>query len=139
VVTAEPGIAGLWVARTFPTPALAAGAPRRVVVPARREPGEAVRRAREQAATGRPAVVVAADPVSDAVQTAIDELLETSGPAVVVRWRDGGPRLDPGEHAARLVGALSVARPAVLEVGVCLDDTDALVAAAGPVVAWGGL
>jgi hypothetical protein len=139
VLTAEPGIAGLWVARTFPTPALAAGAPRRVVVPARREPGAAVRTAREHAAAGRPAVVVAADPLSDATQTAIDELLDASGPGVVVRWRDGRPGLDPLEHAARLVGALGAGRPAVLEVGVRLEDTDALVAAAGPVVAWGGL
>jgi hypothetical protein len=139
VVTAEAGIAGLWVARTFPTPALAAGAPRRVVVPARREPGGAVRTAREHAAAGRSAVVVAVDPVSDVAQSAIDELLDASGPAVVVRWRDDGPRLDPAEYAARLVGAIGAARPAVLEVGVCLEDTDALVAAAGPVVAWGGL
>ena len=45
LVVAEPGIAGLWVARTFPTPALDPGAPRRVVVPARREPGAAARTA----------------------------------------------------------------------------------------------
>ena len=42
LVAADPGMAGLWVARTFPTPALSPGEPRRVVVPARVEPGAAM-------------------------------------------------------------------------------------------------
>ena len=59
LVTATPGVAGLWVARTFPTPALAPGEDRRVVVPPKRWAGDAVRPAVAAARAGRPTVVVA--------------------------------------------------------------------------------
>jgi hypothetical protein len=58
---------------------------------------------------------------------------------VVEVWSEDGslPRADA--HAGRLAAALAAASPAVLEVPVCVDDTERLVEAAGPVVAWGGL
>ena len=60
LVVADPGPAGLWVARTFPTTELGS-----VYVPSRRGPGQAVERALEAARAGRPTVLVTLDPPND--------------------------------------------------------------------------
>jgi hypothetical protein len=60
IVTAHPGPAGLWVARTFPTDF--AGS---VVVPARSTPGVGAACALAAARTGRPGVCVLAEPIDD--------------------------------------------------------------------------
>jgi thiamine pyrophosphate-dependent acetolactate synthase large subunit-like protein len=138
LVTAEPGLAGLWVARVFPTPALAPDAPRRVVVPARRDPGVAVRRAAAAASTGRPAVAITTAPLDPATTAAIDAMAREDVPLVVEVWTDGGLLPNAAAHAERLEDALADRGPRVLEVPVCLADTDALLAAAGPLVAWSG-
>jgi len=138
LVTAEPGLAGWWVARVFPTPALDAGAPRRVVVPARRDPGHAVRLAVAAAAAGRPAVAVVAAPLDAGTEAAIEGLARGHGPLVVEVWTDRASLPDAAAHAERLAAALAAGAPRVVEVPVCLEDTDALVAAAGPLVAWSG-
>lgn len=138
LVTAEPGLAGLWVARVFPTPALAPESPRRVVVPARRDPGVAVRRAAAAAITGRPAVAITVAPLDAATEAAIAALPDERVPLVVEVWTDGGSLATAAAHAERLRRALASGAPRVLEVPVCLEDTDALVAAAGPLVAWSG-
>jgi hypothetical protein len=139
LVTAEPGVAGLWVARTFATPALAPGAKRRVVVPARRDPGVAVRLATAAARAGRPAVAVTAAPLDAVTAAAVDVARGEAAPVVVEVWSEHAslPRADA--HAEQLATALAARSPAVLEVPVCVDDTEDLVEAAGPVVAWGGL
>ncbi|HEY6319481.1 MAG TPA: hypothetical protein VI462_16540 [Acidimicrobiia bacterium] len=136
LVTAEPGLAGFWVARVFPTPALAPDEPRRVVVPARRHPGVAVRRAAAAAITGRPAVAITTAPLDPETETAIQAVPNERVPLVVEVWTDGGSLPDAAAHAARLGAALAAGTPRVLEVPVCFEDTDALVAAAGPLVAW---
>ncbi len=136
LVTAEPGLAGLWVARVFPTPALAADAPRRVVVPARRDPGVAVRRAAAAAITGRPAVAITTAPLDAETEAAIASVPNERVPLVVEVWTEGGMLPDATAHAERLSAALVRGAPRVLEVPVCLEDTDALLAAAGPLVAW---
>ena len=138
-VAAEPGLAGLWMARTFPTPALAPGAARRIVVPARRNPGVAVRMAAAQARAGRPSVAVTTAPFDAASAAAVDELIDTTLPVVVEVWGEEGTLASAAHHAERLADALAVRSPRVLEVPVAFEDTDRLVAAAGPVVAWGGL
>ena len=138
LVTAEPGLAGLWVARVFPTPALAPDAPRRVVVPARREPGVAVRLAVAAAITGRPAVAITAAPLDAATEAAVAAVPDERIPLVVEVWTDGGSLPDAATHAAQLRTALASGAPRVLEVPVCLEDTDALLDAAGPLVAWSG-
>ena len=136
LVTAEPGLAGLWVARVFPTPALAPDAPRRVVVPARRDPGVAVRLAAAAAITGRPAVAITTAPLDADSEAVIAAVPTERVPLVVEVWTDGGTLPDATTHAERLSAALARGAPRVLEVPVCLEDTDALVAAAGPLVAW---
>ena len=136
LVTAEPGLAGLWVARVFPTPALAPDAPRRVVVPARPEPGVSVRRAAAAALTGRPAVAITTAPLDAESDAAVAAVEHERVPLVVEVWTDGGSLPDVTAHAERLGAALAGGSPRVLEVPVCLADTDALLAAAGPLVAW---
>jgi thiamine pyrophosphate-dependent acetolactate synthase large subunit-like protein len=139
-LSADPGVAGLWVARTFPTPALASGAPRRVVVPARREPGVGLRLAVEQARTGRASIVATTAPLDAATQGLLDQISDERLPVVVTVWDDTGSGLRRAEdHRARVDAALTATRPAVLEVPVNLGATHELIAAAGEVVAWGGL
>lgn len=137
LLVGEPGVAGLWVARTFPTPALMPGEPRRVEVPARRAPAVAVRRAAEAASEGRPSVAVVAAPLDGPTAAAIERL--GAVPVVVEVWADAGDLTDADAHRRALDAALGGPGPTVLEVPVCAADTDALVAAAGAVVAWGGL
>ena len=138
LIAAEPGVAGLWVARTFPTPALEPDAPRRVVVPARRDPGVALGWAALAAAAGRPAVVLATAPLDDTTAAVVDRIVAERLPVVVEVWTDGAPLGRAAEHAEHLADAVAARGPRVLEVPVCLEDTERLVAAAGPVVAWPG-
>ena len=139
LVTAEPGVAGLWIARTFPTPALAAGEPRRVVVPARPDAGVATRLALDAAGTGRPSIAVTAAPMNDAVAAVFEEATREGTPLVLVVWERAAELEHAEDHQALLHAALSASGPSIIEVPVALDDTAELVAAAGEVVAWGGL
>ena len=83
IATAQPGPAGLWVARTFPT-----DAPGTVVVPASADPGIGIAVALAAARSGRAAVAVAVEPLS-----AIDDALVELGtrlqvPLTVEHWGD---------------------------------------------------
>ncbi len=138
LLAAEPGVAGLWVARTFPTPALEPGQPRRVVVPARREPGVAMRLAVEAARAGRPSVAVAVAPVDAATNEAFHDAAAHDVPVVLVVWDQEAELGSAADHQALLRSAIG-ATTSVVRVPVALDDTRLLVEAAGEVVAWGGL
>jgi thiamine pyrophosphate-dependent acetolactate synthase large subunit-like protein len=139
-LSADPGLAGLWVARTFPTPALASGAPRRVVVPARREAGIGLRLAVEQARAGRPSIVVTTGPLDAATRVGLEQIGDQALPIVVTVWDDDALRFARVEdHRTRVAAALAATRPTVVDVPVRWDHTRQLVAAAGEVVAWGGL
>jgi len=139
LLSADPGVAGLWVARTFPTPAVAPGGDRRVVVPSDRTPGAAARVAAAAARVGRPAVIVTTDPVPTATAVVVDELAAEGVHLVLVVWSERGSLVRVAEHRERLDLALAGPHTSVVEVPVALDLTDLLVDAAGPVVAWGGL
>jgi thiamine pyrophosphate-dependent acetolactate synthase large subunit-like protein len=139
-LSADPGLAGLWVARTFPTPALTSGAPRRVVVPARRGPGVGLRLAVDAARAGRPSIAVTAAPLDTATTAILDEIIDERLAVVVTAWDDTvSPFGRVEDHRVRVEAALTAARPTVVEVPVSLGDTRLLIAAAGEVVAWGGL
>ena len=139
VVTADPGIAGLWVARTFPTPAVAPSGPRRVVIPSDRTPGAAAHIAGDAAVAGRPAVIVTTDPVGHETAAVYDELAAAGVSVVLVVWNERGSLGRVTEHRERLETALAIPGASVVEVPVALALTDLLIDAAGPVVAWGGL
>jgi hypothetical protein len=99
----------------------------------------AVRLATAAAASGRPSVAVTTAPLDDRSVAAVDHALREDAPVVIEVWSDTA-RLPRAEaHAEQLAAALASRSPRVLEVPVCADDTERLVAAAGPVVAWGGL
>jgi thiamine pyrophosphate-dependent acetolactate synthase large subunit-like protein len=81
IVTAQPGVAGVWVARTFPT-----DAPGTVVVPADAVPGVGIGVALAAARAGRAATAVIIEPL-DAMDTALVELgTRLHVPLTVERW-----------------------------------------------------
>jgi len=139
LVVAEPGVAGLWVARTFPTPALTPGRPRRVLVPARRLDAGPIGIALAAARAGRPAVYVTAGEPDPATRAAIEAAERDAVALTVVVWRTAGRLSDADEHATVLSEALATQRCARLDIPVALADTQLLLDAAGPVVAWDGL
>lgn len=132
LVAADPGVAGYWVARTLPTVELGS-----VVVPAERAPGFAaacciVARLRSP---GRPVLAVC-----DEVPRAVLDAAAGLGVAVPVEvWSPDGDALDADAHWARLQELVTA--PATTVAGLATDpgQLEAMVAAAGPVTAWGGL
>lgn len=140
LVAADPGVAGLWVARTFPTPALSPGEPRRVVVPSGPGSGQAAMLALEAARAGRPAIAVVIGPVDDSTGETLANAQRENLPLVVVAWGDAGGSIRVvDDHRRLLDDALGASGPSVIEVPVSLEVTELLVDAAGDVVAWGGL
>jgi thiamine pyrophosphate-dependent acetolactate synthase large subunit-like protein len=83
LVTADPGPAGLWVARTFPT-----DGPGSVVVPAVARPGIATALALAATRAGHAATAVTIDPIDDTTQ-ALLELADTlAAPVTLEVWGD---------------------------------------------------
>jgi hypothetical protein len=83
IVTAQPGDAGLWVARTFPT-----DAPGTVVVPADAVPGIGIGIALAAARAGRAATAVTVGPL-EAIDAELVDLGATLGvPLTVETWGD---------------------------------------------------
>jgi thiamine pyrophosphate-dependent acetolactate synthase large subunit-like protein len=130
LVIADPGLAGLWVARTFPTTELGS-----VAVPARRKPGVAATLAVDAARTGRAAIAVTTAPVDDATIAELERARAEGLPVVLEVWGDGHLD-DVSAHRAALEDALAVGTTTSLPVPVDLGLTELLVEAAGPVVAW---
>jgi hypothetical protein len=136
LVAADPGPAGLWIARAFPT--LVPGS---VIVPAARQPGFAVAAAIAASLESRPAVAVTTDPVDPATTALLELARSWNQPFVLEVWGGDGPLASAADHAVDLRAALDRAaaeRTAVpLDVPVALADTRLLVEVAGEVVAWG--
>jgi thiamine pyrophosphate-dependent acetolactate synthase large subunit-like protein len=83
IVTAQPGPAGLWIARTFPT-----DAPGTIVVPADATPGIGIAVALVAARVGRAATAVTVEPI-DGVEAALVELgRKLDVPLTVETWGD---------------------------------------------------
>ena len=103
LVVADPGPAGFWIARTFPTTQ-----PGSVIVPATRAPGFAAAAALVAGLDGRPAVGVTTAPV-DPMTDAVLELAASLGVAVDLRvWGD-----DPDVDFSRTRDLVEVAGPVV--------------------------
>ena len=134
LVVADAGIAGFWIARTYPT-----GDVGSVIVPATVQPGFAVAAAHVAALDGRRAVAVC-DHLS-AEAEAVLELSEASGLAYGVQiWSgDEGEISEPADHVERSLAGFAGEALTIDSVRIDESALDALVAAAGPVVAWGGL
>jgi hypothetical protein len=131
LVAADPGTAGLWVARALPTVETAS-----VIVPALRMRGFALAAAIAASFEGRPAVAVVDDPL-DAETAELLALAEHWGADVVLDvWTADAPGSPPAERLDRLRAALDERGPSVLLSAIDLGQTDVLVEVAGPVVAW---
>jgi hypothetical protein len=134
VVTADPGLAGVWVARTFPTTE-----PGTVLVPATARRGIAAALALIAARHRVAAIAVTTEPI-DPTTLAVLKLATELGAAFVVDvWGAGGPVRRAEDHVAQLQAAVTEAGVTIVDVPVDLSLTRKLVDAAGPVVAWGGL
>ena len=131
LVTADPGTAGLWVARALPTTEVAS-----VIVPARPVQGFALAGAMAAALAGRPAIAVVGDP-PDPSTGALLALAEHWGTNVALEvWgADAAPR-PPAARVRELTEALTRPGVAVLPTSVDLGLTSVLVEVAGPVAAW---
>jgi hypothetical protein len=129
-VAADPGIAGYWTARTLGTTR-----PGAVHVPAERNTaGFAVACAvvARRLNPGAPALAVIDELTSEA-----RELLELDRRVAVEVWSSDGDALDVDSHRDRVWKVLRDG--GVVRLATRSDQFDAMVEAAGPVSAWGGL
>jgi thiamine pyrophosphate-dependent acetolactate synthase large subunit-like protein len=141
LVAADPGVAGYWVARTFATTDLGA-----VQVPATAESaGFAVACAvvARLRSPSRPVLAVVDGPMPGEAGGAAEAAREAAarlGVAVPLAvWDRDGPRLTAEDHLARLQVAVVAEDPEPLVLATDPAQLDRMVAAAGEVVAWGGL
>jgi hypothetical protein len=133
VVVADPGVAGFWLARTYPT--REAGS---LVVPATRQPGFAVAAALVAGVQGRPCIAVVDGPMDEASQIVAEAAAALGVGIAVQAWGSAGAARDVDAHA-RVSEAQFAGERGIVEVPIRARDLDALVDVAGPVTAWGGL
>lgn len=134
LVAADPGPAGLWIARAFPTTE-----PGSVVVPATRASGFAAAAALVARLDGRDALAVTTAPVEPATDEVLDLAAHLGAAFTVLAWEDDDHRASSGASRrldAVLGGAWSPAAVEVVALPVDLAATDVLVEVAGPVIAW---
>lgn len=133
LVVADAGVAGFWLARTYPTREVGS-----VVVPATVQPGFAAAAAVAASAAGRPCVAVVDGPLDESTRIVLDAARSLGIPVALQVWGDAGGRDDVDAHA-RASEAQFGGRHEVLEVPIRQGDLDTLVEIAGPVVAWPGM
>lgn len=137
LLAADPGLAGLWVARAFPT--LEPGS---VIVPAVAVPGIAAAVALVASLNGRPAIAVTTDPSDPATEAVLDRARAWDQSLVHEVWIDDHDvsgdqamaRAD--DHAQQLADALGQPGVQRVDVPVAMGDTQLLTETAGDVVAW---
>ena len=130
IVVADAGVAGFWLARTFPTREVGS-----IVVPATLQPGFAVAAALVAGVSGRPCVAVVDGPM-DEPSRIVAEAAASMGVGLAVQvWAGEGSISDAQGHA-RLCEAQFAGERGAVEVPIRRGDLDALVDVAGPVVAW---
>ncbi len=135
IAVADPGPAGFWIARAFPT-----SFPGSVCVPAARAEGFAAAAALVCALEGRPYVAVTdqrADGALDPTTAAIVELAESHGQPVSLQlWGSEGRLEDVSGHVELLQRRIGGDGGHLDLVPVAVGDTDAIESVAGPIVAW---
>ena len=131
LVAADPGPAGLWVARAFPTTE-----PGSVVVPATPARGFAAAAALVAALDERPAIAVTTAPLDDETHAVLELARALGLPLVLEVWGDG-EAADADAQLDRTSAALASGTVAVEHYPVDFTATEVLVDVAGDVVAWG--
>ena len=134
VIAADPGLAGFWIARTFPTTE-----PRSIGVPATVAPGYAAAAALVARLDDRPAMAVTTSPVDAMTGRVLDLAARLEVGFLLELWAGEGALASADEHRVDVRTALDHNRVTRLTVPVDASHTDELLAVAGEVVAWGGL
>ena len=136
IAVADPGPAGFWIARTFPT-----SIPGSVCVPATRVDGFAAAAGVVCGLEGRPCLAVtdqARGPDGlDPTTSALLELADGLGiPVGLQLWGEGGHLTNADAHVELLRAHLGAEGVRLDDVPIDLGATAALEQAAGPLVAW---
>ena len=133
IAVVDPGLAGFWTARTFPT-----SIPGSICVPATAEPGFAVAAAAVCALEGRPCLAVTDDEgLSQPETVALLDWAGASGKSVALQvWGDGGELRSTADHVDLLEAHLGPGGVRVDHVPVDFGATEELTAVAGAVTAW---
>lgn len=130
-VLADPGPAGLWVARALPTTEVGS-----VIVPSMDVHGFALAGAMAAALAERRAIAIVADPVDDATAELLALATHWDLDVTVEVWGADARLSSPEARVARLAEALGRPGLAVHPIPVDFSATEVLVDVAGPVVAW---
>ena len=130
VVVADAGMAGFWIARTFPT-----GIENSVVVPALDQPGFAAAAAFVAGLAQRPCVAVIDGPPDDSTLMVLEAAARHQVPVQVQAWVDGDTSVD--EHLSLTQRAFGSDEPHLDVVGVDGSATELLLDVAGEITAWG--
>jgi hypothetical protein len=131
LVAADPGPAGLWLARAYPT-----DEPGSVVVPASNVRGFATAAALVAALDRRPALAVVSHELDEPTRALLGLAADWHRPLTLAVWgREGGVH-SPEAHRVGLVGAFASPGVEVIEVPVDFGETALLESVAGDVVAW---
>jgi hypothetical protein len=132
VVVADAGVAGFWIARTFPT-----GTTGSVVVPAIAQPGFAAAAAMAARLAGRRSIAVVDGPLDDATEHVL-EAAERAGVAFGVQvWGGDGVLADTGEHVSMTQRGFEAEVIMIDDVPIDTSVLEHLIDVAGPVTAWG--
>lgn len=129
VVVADAGVAGFWIARTFPT-----GLVGSVVVPALDQPGVAAAGALVAGLAGRPCVGVIDGPPDESTLMVMEAAASLGVPIALQSWVDG--TTTPDEHVEICARGFAGGEPTLDVVGVdptCFAPIEELL---GPVTAW---
>ncbi|MHB8669870.1 MAG: hypothetical protein ACYDAD_04800 [Acidimicrobiales bacterium] len=130
-LVADPGPAGLWVARAFPTRQLGS-----VVVPATVGRGFAAAAAAAGQLRGRSLIGVTTAPLDRATEDTLEEARRLGVDLVIVVWTPDSGSAPYGDLAGAVASARAAGGVRVIPMPVDFSFTGALVAAAGEVLAW---
>ncbi len=135
LIAADPGLAGYWLARTYPTSRLG-----EALVPGERDAvgfSLACALLARRADPDRPVLALADAPLRP-VHLALMDLARGWGVAATLEcWDPDGPPLRPEEHAERLAAALADGRPSELALATDSVQLGRMTAVAGRITAWG--
>lgn len=131
LVLADPGPAGLWVARTFPTTELAS-----VVVPSHSCIGFSVAGAIVAGLRGQVALSITTAPVEPLLDELLDVAAHWGTPVTLEVWGSAGHVGTPVTRVVKTADVLRLPTIDVLDIPVDFSRTSVLTDVAGPIVAW---
>ena len=135
VVAADAGLAGFWIARTFPT-----GTPGSAVVPAYRQPGFAAAAALVARLDGRSCVGITDGPLDEASDLVLEAARSMSVPVALQVWGDGDTDAERHLEVTQAGFAIGASESGSVEridhIGVDGTCLQPLVDSLGSISAW---